>query len=316
MRAYYNENNTFACDWLSNLMDTGAIMAGEIDERDIREVQPEDLEGFERVHLFAGIGGWDRALELADWGARQVWTGSVPCQPYSVAGKRSGASDPRHLWPELFRLVRQCRPDVVFGEQVTGAIAHGWLDDLSADLESEGYAVGATVLGAHCVGAPHLRQRLWWVAHTERGRRRARGAAAGPSAPTPYAANADGGVADSDGGDASPEGIQRGREYRLEPQDGGTAGGMGDAGSTGRERRIFQEGAEGEGPPARPASAWGSAQLIQCRDGKWRAAPDPESGVLPLAHGVPCRVGRLRAYGNAIVPDLGAEFVRAYMECR
>jgi DNA (cytosine-5)-methyltransferase 1 len=169
--AYYNEIDEYNCEWIQNLMDQGLIMKGVIDRRSIVEVTPDDVRGYTRVHFFAGIGGWDIALRLAGWpDALPVWTGSCPCQSFSSAGKRKGAKDERHLWPVMFDLVRQCRPDTAIGEQVSSAIRMGWLDGVSADLEKEGYAVGPLVLGAHSVGSPHIRQRLFWVADS-RGER-------------------------------------------------------------------------------------------------------------------------------------------------
>ena len=162
---YYNEHDPKIAAWLRGLISAGLIPDGHVDTRSIVEVMPGDLEGFTQCHFFAGIAGWSLALRLADWPAdRPVWTGSCPCQPYSVAGKGKGAEDERHLWPQFFRLIRKCHPDTVFGEQVESAIGHGWLDGVSTDLEGEGYAVAAAVLGAHGVSAPHLRQRLYWVA--------------------------------------------------------------------------------------------------------------------------------------------------------
>ena len=136
--AYYNEIDPYAAQWLRNLIAAGHIMDGEVDSRSIVEVQPDDVKGFTRCHFFAGIGGWDLALQLAGWPAdRLAWTGSCPCQPFSVAGKGAGTSDERHLWPEWFRLIRESRPRVIFGEQVETAINHGWLDLVHADLEAE-----------------------------------------------------------------------------------------------------------------------------------------------------------------------------------
>ena len=149
-------------------MSDGLIAPGLIDRRSIVDVLPEDLDGFTQCNFFAGIGGWSYALRLAGWpDDRPVWTGSCPCPSFSAAGKGKGFDDPRHLWPEFFRLIRECRPSVVFGEQVEAAIGHGWLDLVSADLQGEGYAVGAAVLGACSVGAPHQRKRLYFCAHTE-----------------------------------------------------------------------------------------------------------------------------------------------------
>jgi len=167
--AYYNENEAYAAQWLRNLIVAGHIAPGEVDDRDIRQVQPADLRGYTQVHLFAGIGVWSYALRLAGWpDDRRVWTGSCPCQPFSAAGRRLGTADERHLWPEMFRLIRECRPVTVFGEQVGGALA--WLDLVCADLESEGYTVGAVDTCAAGWGAPHIRQRLWWVAESTRER--------------------------------------------------------------------------------------------------------------------------------------------------
>ena len=163
-RVYYNDHDPYCAAWLKNLIAAGHLPAGDVDERSLTEVQAADLRGYDGCHFFAGLGGWPYALQLAGWGDRPIWTGSCPCQPFSVAGKGKAEDDPRHLWPAWFRLIRECRPERVFGEQVTGAIQHGWLDLVSTDLEAEGYVVGACVLGAHSVGAPHIRQRLWFVA--------------------------------------------------------------------------------------------------------------------------------------------------------
>lgn len=162
---YYNEHDKYAAAWLRELIKGNLIAEGEVDERSITDVQPNDLVGFIQCHFFAGIGGWSYALRLAGWpDDRPVWTGSCPCQPFSSAGKGKGTADERHLWPAWFRLIRECLPPVVFGEQVEAAVRHSWLDGVFTDLETEGYACGAAVLGAHSIGAPHIRQRLWWVA--------------------------------------------------------------------------------------------------------------------------------------------------------
>src|SRR5690606_18224574 len=164
LRAYYNEIDPYAAQWLRNLMDEGWITKGDVDERSIEDVRPNDLTGYDRVHFFAGIGVWDYALNQAGYGRNKAWTGSCPCQPFSSAGKRDGFADERHLWPAFFHLIEQCRPSVVFGEQVASKDGLAWLDLVQADLEGAGYAVGAADLCAAGVGAPHIRQRLWWVA--------------------------------------------------------------------------------------------------------------------------------------------------------
>src|SRR6516165_8553829 len=164
--AYYSENDPFAAAWLRELVAANLICRGDVDERSITEVAADDLKGYTQHHFFAGIGVWSYALRQAGWpDDLAVWTGSCPCQPFSQAGKRQGTSDERHLWPEWFRLIRECRPECIFGEQVSAAVSHGWLDLICDGLESCGYTVGACDFPACSVGAPHIRQRLYFVAH-------------------------------------------------------------------------------------------------------------------------------------------------------
>lgn len=382
---YYNENDKRAAAWLRELIRGGHIAPGDVDERSICEVRPADLFSYEQCHFFAGIGGWSYALRLAGVAdSVRVWTGSCPCQPFSSAGKQLGNADRRHLWPEFMRLIAQCRPKLVFGEQVASAIGRGWLDGVSADLEAHGYACGATVLGAHSVGAPHMRQRLYWMAHgagwgleggagsgVSRGRggaecggsfggvgdaeggdelrvrksrsggrlsaggsgadggleqpdcggRGARGIAAA-SAGYGGAALANGragGLAHGDGdGRAEHERESRGWEMQgpLDAAECGGVGGLENATFFGRgegadDGRCAKAGIAQSDLGGSACGPWGDFDLLPCTDGRARRV---EAGTFPLAVGVSGRVGLLRGYGNAIVPQLAAEFVAVGME--
>src|SRR6056297_1795008 len=165
-KVYYNEWDSYAAEWLRNLIKEGNLPDGDVDERSITEVQPDDLKEYTQHHFFAGIGGWPLAVRLAGVSeSERIVTGSPPCQPFSTAGQRKGYADERHLAPHWLRLVAAIRPTWVFGEQVAAAIRKDdWLDDLLDALEGEGYSTGATVLPACSVGAPHIRQRLWVAA--------------------------------------------------------------------------------------------------------------------------------------------------------
>lgn len=243
MAAYYNENNAYAAQWLRNLIAAGHIAAGDVDCRSIEDVHPDELRGYAQCHFFAGIGGWPYALRLA--GVPDdvpVWTGSCPCQPFSTAGNQRGKQDERHLWPVWYKLINQCRPASVFGEQVASTIALEWLDDVFDGLENAGYACAAANLCAAGVGAPHIRQRMYWMAYSNSAR---------------------------------------------------------------------LEGWRGKWKSPDKWPAWSDSVAIQCRDGKRRIAPPPESGILPMADELPHRVEQIRAYGNAIVPQVAAEFVMA-----
>ncbi|MDM4569632.1 DNA cytosine methyltransferase [Klebsiella michiganensis] len=164
--AYYNEIDPFAAQWLRNLIAAGHIAPGEVDERSIEDVTPDDLRGFTQCHFFAGIGIWSHSLRLAGWpDDRPVWTGSCPCQPFSAAGKGDGFADERHLWPQFFHLISERRPQHVFGEQVASGNANTWFDLVQADLEGLGYAFGLVPFTSAGIGAPHIRERAYWVAH-------------------------------------------------------------------------------------------------------------------------------------------------------
>lgn len=166
MDAYYNENNAFAAQWLRNLIEAGHIAPGFVDERSITDVNATELLGkYSQYHFFAGIGIWSAALRHAGWADdRPVITGSCPCQPFSSAGKGDGFNDERHLWPIFRNIVEKLGIRTVIGEQVASKIAEPWLDAVQTDLEALDYAFGALAFPASGVGAPHIRDRLYWAA--------------------------------------------------------------------------------------------------------------------------------------------------------
>ena len=105
-----------------------------------------------------------KTLNGEDYAGIDIITGGYPCQPFSSSGKRLGTKDDRHLWPEMRRIIEQARPAWVVCENVAGHISMG-LDDVLSDLESLDYAARAVVIPACAVGANHIRQRVWVVAH-------------------------------------------------------------------------------------------------------------------------------------------------------
>jgi len=333
--AYYNEIDPYAAQWLRNLIDAGQIAHGDVDERSIEDVVPSDLKGYVQCHFFAGVGVWSLALRNAGWpDDRPIWTGSCPCQPFSAAGKGAGFDDERHLWPSWHWLVEQCAPHTIFGEQVAGKAGEAWFDLVSSDLESGGYAVGASVTAACGFGAPHQRKRLYWVAHDEiagRHQERPIGRRSGtrdspqgrPTRPTlsglgnlghagsPRSGRHPGAISGAQtAGDS--EGIKVGREpYQPQPP---SPDGPGLAHPEGQRRDGRTAPSE---PTRRPSAetngAWAGAEWLRCSDGKARPV---EPGTFPLAHGVTNRVGRLRAYGNAIVAPQASAFVAAFLARR
>lgn len=248
---YYNEHDAWKAAQLRTMIGRNLIPDGVVDERDIKDVKPEELQGYTQHHFFAGVGGWSYALRLAGWPEdRRVWTASCPCSPYSRAGKMRGDEDSRDLWPVLFNLYREYSTITLLGEQVESAIKLGWVDRLHSDLEAIGNSVGACVVGSHSVGKDHVRQRIYFF--------------------------------------TNPAG------YGCE--------------------RLLRE-TETQVPKNRTSEALGTWNRFSHPFSNWRKLL-AEPHVVRMAHGIPSTLDirpRLHAYGDAIDPQLAAEFIQAIM---
>lgn len=320
---YYNEFEKYPAQWLRNLVDAGHIPKGAIDERDIRNVNPEEIKKYKQAHFFAGIGGWPYALRLAGWPEdRPVWTGSCPCQPFSNAGKGKGVADERHLWPAFRWLIAQCRPPVIFGEQVASKAGRGWLTGVRADLEALGYEVGCADLCAAGAGAPHIRQRLFWVGYAQSDKqwgstlsgKDGEGVEVGGSGRDYRVANSEGkgpqvdmvtkseikeyvGSGNSCGlGQSNGPGPQSREQTSSSARHGSTVeSASGDSGvddSMSGRNRESEEKVRTRGKSVKLSGKyWSDFYLISCADGKQRRV---KSGIRPLAHGISGRLELVR----------------------
>ena len=330
---YYNEWDKGAAAWLRELINQKLIPFGYVDERSITEVTPSDLEGFTQCHFFAGIGGWSLALQLAGVpSSTRLWTGSPPCQPFSVAGQSLGFDDPRHLAPTLLRLIRECKPPVIFGEQVAAAIGKNWLDFVFLNLEDKGYTCGSAVLPAASVGAPHKRDRLFFGAvgnsfgerhdgfnallrEEERQRREGSISEATRAGETCRMADTNDKRQERKRADHN---AQRREEQNVRPS--GLRNGTGTEAESANPHHSFWSDADWLGcrdGKFRPVEAW-SQSLVDGLSGGVGCSSDPsmrkalEEIGFPLGKNIPARVARLRGYGNAIVPQCAAEFIIAF----
>jgi DNA (cytosine-5)-methyltransferase 1 len=334
MTAYYNEFNPHAAHMLRQLIRDGLIAPGDVDERPIQEVTADDLRKYTQCHFFAGIGGWSVALRMAGCDdSRSVWTGSCPCQPFSSAGKQKGKEDERHLWPVWFRLIRESKPPIVFGEQVSAAIRHGWWDDVADDLEGEGYTTRAEIRPASGVGRPHKRDRLWFVGYAEHDGQSA-GQVAGSEGQaiqhntqgTDSASELTGAGAAEHVADAELRGceceqeqqrsrIQRpmdGKAESWEPTGSHRTSDVADSERFGQQRQgalgkpvHTEAGDERQASESFDDSA--GVQWLLCPDGKSRPV---KHGVRLLVDGLQHRAPILHAFGNAIVPACAAAFIK------
>jgi DNA (cytosine-5)-methyltransferase 1 len=348
---YYNENDPYAAAWLRILIKNGLIADGYVDERSIRDIRPMDLWGFNQCHFFGGIGGWPRALRMAGVpGDRPIWTGSCPCQPFSVAGRRKGFNDDRHLWPVWKHLIEECRPATVLGEQT--ARAPEWLSLVHGDLESMDYAVGLCPIEAASAGAYHFRDRYWFVAHANIKRPQGRrGMEFSPSERTARPSRSDGlptrDVSDSDDTERRPgqprgdfDGRQAAGWFQGDgdaPEHGAGDVGHGDSrGGKTREPAAATPGHRdaalaadrhvdycesigwGQGWTEPELRRWGPTTAVSSVDGvQIIECPDGKWRRLPpprvrwLGTRIPARVALLRGIGNAIDIRPATAFIKA-----
>lgn len=198
-------------------------------------------------------------------GTVDLLTGGFPCQPFSIAGKRRGSEDDRYLWPEMLRVIHEVQPRWVLGENVHG-IVNLALDQVLADLESEGYEVQTFLVPACAVNAPHRRNRIWLIANTQSAKR-----------------------------ELSRNTWERRAGFANGSCDDERSFSDAESEQTGR---LFKRGVP--------------ANISASRDWTGQtAAWSTESTFCGVADGVPRRMERLRALGNAIVPQVAAVFFDA-----
>jgi DNA (cytosine-5)-methyltransferase 1 len=210
-----------------------------------------------------------------------IITGGYPCQPFSVAGRKKGEEDPRHLWPEMFRLIKELRPTWVIGENVSGHIKLG-LDTVLENLESEDYSARTFSISASSVGAKHKRERVWIVANTrrilrgEQSEQDQRVVGRGPSKTKKWSHNTN--------------------------QIGGSskrAKTVANPGSSRSEIGLSKKGYREEGHTKKfinNSDRYGGWK----REDNWAIEPD----VGRVADGISNRVDRLKCLGNSLVPQI------------
>ena len=244
---------------------------------------------------------------ISDTKKIDIITGGYPCQPFSVAGRKKGEEDPRHLWPEYFRLVKELRPTWVIGENVSGHIKLG-LDTVLENLESEGYSARTFSISASSVGAKHQRERIWIVANARQHGGRieptgnSEGTGRGSLETTKRSADTDTISRSSERGKIMANSVEFGLEKHghsetKESIERGKT--MADTNVEGRQGRIHR-GQNKEWESQQRYFGRNSATHGQQEQNWWDT--EPELGR--VAHGIPNRVDRLKGLGNSLVPQI------------
>ena len=246
---------------------------------------------------------------IKEHGTIDIVVGGFPCQPFSIAGARKGTDDNRHLWPEMFRIIKELKPRWVIGENVRNIISiqNGMVfENVCTDLEGEGYEVRAFNIPAAGVGAPHKRERVWIVANSrctlrqgselerenanEGGQENANQHQRSSGTPEHNVANTNTRLSEQ----SNQEVQARGNTLNSSCEDVANTNGERQQEQCGTES-VQKEGNE----PQRSSS--------QARHTGWESEPD----VGRVAHGLSGRVHRLKALGNSIVPKIAEEIGRA-----
>ena len=203
-----------------------------------------------------------------------IITGGYPCQPFSIAGRQKGEQDPRHLWPEYFRLVKELRPTWVIGENVSGHIKLG-LDTVIEDLESEDYSVRPFSISASSIGANHQRERIWILAHSRRSQ-------------WPRA-------------ELRGENENETRKENANQFERSSSTSEVDVANTNDERLQRQWQSRNQFTPRFNSSRESSEERQRTvGQGWWESEPN----MGRVAHGIPKRVDRLKSLGNSLVPQI------------
>ena len=248
-------------------------------------------------------------------GPIDIITGGFPCQPFSVAGQKRGTDDDRYLWPEMFRVIREVKPQFVIGENVKGLInlQDGMVfETVCTDLESEGYEVRAFNIPAAGVGAPHRRERLWIVAYSNSDDGRTKHSSK-PQEKQTRMEHRSGRTgqsfkkSNSHVANSESIGSRKSRESDFEKRDpssdaaqsNGSGADVSDSNSKGSQR--FRTQHELRKSQSEEQVSWPR---------RWEFEPN----VGRVAHGVSGRSHRLRGLGNAIVPQIAEEIGKAIMK--
>ncbi|MGR3218610.1 MAG: DNA (cytosine-5-)-methyltransferase [Candidatus Anammoxibacter sp.] len=249
--------------------------------------------------------------------------GGFPCQPFSVAGKQGGYEDDRHLWPEMFRIIKECKPTWVIGENVAGFVKMA-LDDVLLDLEAEGYATQSFVIPACAVGAIHRRDRVWIIGYSEHNGRN--GSENGQSDSPRNDGNKEGqnetiqsarpsckGCDDANAKGECRDGREFNKNGRQTLQGETRASGCENDANANNER-LQRPSAPGHIKSKREDTKQQPAGLYDFFRQEFKPIRLPtESPVCSKHDGVSDRVARLKALGNAVVPQLPEMIGRAIM---